>query len=146
MKLLIGIAIALLTISVVGCSSTAPDDSAYPIQPSQTLIETGRPIYQANCAGCHGDGATPPRLPFVPSHGNDGHTWHHPDRSLVGWILDGTGQPSSMPAFRGKLTESEVRAVLAYIKSFWSDDVLARQLDATEAYEEQVRERGTPGP
>ncbi len=80
------------------------------------------------------------------THSDDGHTWHHPDRNLVDWILDGTGQQSAMPAYRGKLTEAEIRAVVAYIKTFWSEELLNRQLDATAAYEEQIRERGTPGP
>ncbi len=41
-----------------------------------------------------------------------------------------------MPAYRGKLTEVEVRTIVAYIKTFWSEDILARQVDASQAYEE----------
>jgi mono/diheme cytochrome c family protein len=31
--------------------------------------------------------------------------------------------PSDMPAFKDKLTDEEIRAVLAYIESRWPDDV-----------------------
>jgi mono/diheme cytochrome c family protein len=34
------------------------------------------------------------------------------------------GYQSDMPAFKGKLSDAEIRAVLAYIESRWSDEVL----------------------
>jgi mono/diheme cytochrome c family protein len=33
------------------------------------------------------------------------------------------GYESDMPAFAGKLSDGEIRAVLAYIESHWSHDV-----------------------
>jgi mono/diheme cytochrome c family protein len=33
------------------------------------------------------------------------------------------GYESDMPAFAGKLSDQEIRAVLAYIASHWSDEV-----------------------
>jgi mono/diheme cytochrome c family protein len=34
------------------------------------------------------------------------------------------GYESDMPGFAGKLSDEEIRAVLAYIRSHWSRDVL----------------------
>ena len=37
------------------------------------------------------------------------------------------GYKSDMPAFKDILTDAEIWAVLAYIKSTWPDEILARQ-------------------
>ncbi len=94
------------------------------------LVTQGQGIYAQSCATCHGanlegamnwkqplpDGAMPP-----PPHDTSGHTWHHPDSLLINIILNG-GDPtynSKMPAFKGKLTDEEINAVLEFIKSKW---------------------------
>jgi len=96
-------------------------------------VARGETLYAANCAECHGanlegapdwkkplpDGSLPP-----PPHDSSGHTWHHPDALLLSIIADG-GDPaynSKMPPFKDKLTESEMIAVLDFIKSKWGKD------------------------
>ncbi len=103
---------------------------------SAEVIEQGRQIYADQCASCHGaqlegqpDWKTPlpsGRLP-APPHDADGHTWHHPDDILFRIVKEGTaaivggGYESDMPGFADLLSDAEIRAVLAYIKSTWPE-------------------------
>jgi mono/diheme cytochrome c family protein len=112
---------------VAGCS--APPD-----------LELGRKVYAQHCAACHGmklegqpDWRSPRangRMP-APPHDDTGHTWHHSDEVLFGITKNGlvppyapAGYQSDMPAFAGTLSDAEIHAVLAYIGSHWSDEVL----------------------
>lgn len=47
-----------------------------------------------------------------------------------------------MPAFRGVLTEDQVRDVIAYIKSGWPEQVRSNQESYTRQYEQQIEEFG----
>ena len=100
------------------------------------VIEEGRHVYAGQCASCHGaqlegqpDWKTPlpsGRLP-APPHDAGGHTWHHPDDILFRIVREGTaaivggGYESDMPGFADLLSDAEIRAVLAYIKSTWPE-------------------------
>lgn len=128
------IGIALGAMFVAGCggdrsTSTTAGTSADPI------VTLGRKVYQANCASCHGargegqSGWKTPRSDgtyLPPPHDSSGHTWHHSDRQLLDIIRRGgqaaygtNGFTSGMPAWGDRLTEGELTAVLAYIKTFW---------------------------
>jgi mono/diheme cytochrome c family protein len=70
----------------------------------------------------------------APPHNQEGHTWHHSDRILVEAIIEGgarlpdnIGGTSNMPAFGEILTDEEITAVLAYIKSSWPEDIRQMQ-------------------
>jgi mono/diheme cytochrome c family protein len=99
------------------------------------MVEQGAAIYAESCAACHGaklggqtdwrrrteDGRMP-----APPHDDSGHTWHHADRDLFTITKHGVGAvvpgyESDMPAFAGLLSDDEVKAVLAYIKTSWSE-------------------------
>ncbi len=129
----------------------APDPSSLtPLDPDQVAL--GERVYDEHCAECHGqnlEGEEGWQAPNEdnsfrsPPHDATGHTWHHSDAILVEAIrLGGTRLPadiggtSDMPAFAGILTEDEISAVLAYVKSTWPDDIRAIQWDMT------VREQG----
>ncbi len=77
------------------------------------------------------------RLP-APPHDASGHTWHHADQDLFALTKHGPapfappGYQSDMPAFADKLTDQEIRDVLAYIKSTWPPEIQARQTAITE--------------
>jgi mono/diheme cytochrome c family protein len=106
---------------------------------SAEKLELGKKIYVQECASCHGlklEGQPDWRRKLVngrmpaPPHDDSGHTWHHPDEVLFGITKHGLvppyappGYPSDMPAFAGKLSDAEIRAVLAYIASHWSAEV-----------------------
>lgn len=119
-----------------------PTELSYPIVSTEPLAALGKPIYATRCATCHGDAQTPPPLAAAPPHTDQGHTWHHQDRLLVEWILDGVPLATLMPKWRGTLTEEEVRAVVAYIKTFWSDEIRTRQTEGSAEYEKQIAEIG----
>jgi mono/diheme cytochrome c family protein len=105
-------------------------------------VAHGRAVYAAQCASCHGaDLEGQPdwrqrlpngRLP-APPHDASGHTWHHPDKVLFEITRDGIaahapkGYESDMPAFAPKLSDGEIWAVLAYIKSRWPAEIRERQ-------------------
>ena len=108
-------------------------------KPDPAQLASGQNVYAQHCAACHGaklEGQPNwrARLPNgrmpAPPHDDSGHTWHHPDAVLFGITKHGLvppyappGYESDMPAFAGKLSDAEIRAVLAYIESYWSKDV-----------------------
>jgi len=144
----IGIVI-MLAITVVWVGKDLKDAARAPdgfhIDPrDQSRVALGRSLYVGHCAACHGiklegqanwrerrpDG----RLP-APPHDESGHTWHHPDAVLFDMTRNGMvpgrtapeGYESDMPAYAGILSDEEIIAVLAYIKSTWGPDILALQ-------------------
>lgn len=105
------------------------------------LVVLGASVYAQRCASCHGTHLEGQanwqqhlpngRLP-APPHSAEGHTWHHSDRQLFEMTKNGPasivpGYESDMPAFKVDLTDHEIWAALAYIKSTWPGDVRARQ-------------------
>ncbi|GAB3090860.1 hypothetical protein GCM10027287_35530 [Bordetella muralis] len=109
----------------------------------------GKAIYAYTCAACHGaklqgqpnwrERLANGRLP-APPHDPTGHTWHHPDAVLFDLVKNGLipgrtappGYQSDMPAFGSALSDEQIIAVLAYIKSSWPPDVLSMQKEVTE--------------
>lgn len=96
---------------------------------SPEVVARGAAIYGSRCQGCHG-GPTGGRISDIPPpHNRNGHTWHHSDCQLEDLILNGfdrwdgkrPDQPR-MPAFKGTLSKEETRAVLAYIKTWWTPE------------------------
>jgi mono/diheme cytochrome c family protein len=119
-----------------------PTDGAVidPDDPAQ--VSLGEEIYAAQCASCHGedlqgqpdwqsrhaDGTYP-----APPHDDTGHTWHHADALLFdytkrgGAAVIGGSFKSNMPGFGDHLTDDEIRAVIAFIKSTWPPQIRQRQ-------------------
>jgi mono/diheme cytochrome c family protein len=133
---------ALMMTLAVACSSSETETLQFPVASSPELVQTGAEIYAANCVTCHGDSTGRDRQFNAPTHNSEGHTWHHPDRLLYQWVLDGPPLKTVMPAFRGQLSDEEVLAVIAYIKTFWTDEIVQYQNEGSIQYEEQVREFG----
>uniref|UniRef100_UPI003F491B10 c-type cytochrome n=1 Tax=Cupriavidus taiwanensis TaxID=164546 RepID=UPI003F491B10 len=137
----------------------APIDSGKAADARQLRIDTGDPvrvaqgrkIYAQQCASCHGaDLEGQPdwrqRLPSgrmpAPPHDASGHTWHHPDavlfaitkNGLVAGVTAPADYVSDMPAFGQSLSDADIIAVLAYIKSTWPRKLAAAQQEVTEQY------------
>ena len=115
----------LLLILLGACGGNAASEGSA-IDPDQ--LATGKRVYDANCAACHGpngEGQPNWKVPVngvfpAPPHNSSGHTWHHPDQVLLEVIAKGGGLPNSaMPAYADILTPDESGAVLDYIKTFW---------------------------
>jgi mono/diheme cytochrome c family protein len=105
-------------------------------------IRRGNVLYAARCAACHGanlegqpdwktagdDG----RLP-APPHDASGHSWHHDDELLFritkfgSEAVLGGDYKSNMKGFGGQLSDAEIRAILAFIKSTWPEEIRTRQ-------------------
>ncbi len=114
------------------------------------IIAQGRALYDQQCASCHGgklEGQPDwrSRLPSgrlpAPPHDASGHTWHHPAHVLFGIVKNGiqayapAGYESDMPAFGGALSDAEIWAVLAYIRSTWPEDIQRKH----QAFEQSSR-------
>jgi mono/diheme cytochrome c family protein len=134
--LVIGAGILLYDRIIVG----APEE----VGPERLAL--GRRVYDEHCAACHGtelegqpnwrqrnlDGFLP-----APPHDETGHTWHHPDQQLFAMTkygtaaLIGSDYKTVMVGFGEVLSDEDIRAVLAYIKSRWPENVRRRQAEIT---------------
>jgi mono/diheme cytochrome c family protein len=140
------VALGCCIVLTAGCAEPPGNDPrANPRDPAK--VAAGAKVYAQHCAACHGarlEGQPNwrTRLPNgrlpAPPHDESGHTWHHPDDVLFGITRYGlvpgryapSGYQSDMPAFDGQLSDDEIWAVLAYIKSHWkSPDVLAARAE-----------------
>lgn len=134
------------SLGITGAGNIGAGEGANPR--NRELVAQGQGIYQQHCATCHGaDGEGQPdwqqRLPNgrmpAPPHDSSGHTWHHPDPQLFLMVKKGVaalappGYQSDMPGYGGILSDREIFAVLAYIKSRWPQDILLRQEARTTA-------------
>ncbi|MFW8634993.1 c-type cytochrome [Cribrihabitans pelagius] len=104
-------------------------------------VEEGRKVYAEYCASCHGaslEGEPDWRqrdaggyLP-APPHDETGHTWHHADSQLLAITkfgveaLAGAGYRSRMGGYEELLSDAQMLAALAYIKSRWPADIIRR--------------------
>lgn len=120
---------------IAGCSkAAAPGEDPRADPHDAAKVALGAKVYAANCAVCHGVNLEGQpewrrRLPNgrmpAPPHDESGHTWHHADDQLFGITKNGiapyapAGYQSDMPAFAGKLSDDQIWAVLAFIKSHW---------------------------
>lgn len=118
--------------------------------PGPDLAE-GAALYQEHCAACHGaelqgqpdwrspgpDGVLP-----APPHDETGHTWHHDDRLLFDYVKlggertlaeRGVEMKSGMPGFGDVLSDRQIRAILAHIKSTWPEQIRAMQAEPSAA-------------
>lgn len=107
-------------------SEGLPTSQARLVSPG--VMETGRKVYAAQCAVCHGDEGrgTPPAFP--PLAGNQSITMSSPVNSirmvLNGGYAPGTKKnprPYGMPPFNHVLNDDEVAAVVTYIRVAWDN-------------------------
>jgi mono/diheme cytochrome c family protein len=112
-------------------------DAADPAQ-----VARGATVYRDHCAKCHGEDLRGEpdwqirrpsgELP-APPHDSSGHTWHHSDEQLFGLVKHGVARyappdyKTAMPSFVGTLSDADIRAVIAFIKSTWPEDIRTRQ-------------------
>lgn len=130
------LASSLALLLLAGCGTDARDG----IDPrNATQVAAGERVYHTYCAACHGAGLEGQpewrrRLPSgrlpAPPHDDTGHTWHHSNAELIAMVSHGMvpplapeGYESDMPAYADILTDEDIRAVLAFIQSHWSDEV-----------------------
>jgi len=104
-------------------------------QVAPQLLARGEQLFKQNCASCHGDRAQGApnwekpgpdgKYPAPPLDGS-AHAWHHPRVALIQVIKQGTQKiGGNMPAWQGKLSDSDIDAVIAYFQSLWPDEIYA---------------------
>lgn len=140
-------ALAVLAV-LVWFWQSPPPVQALQIDPTDpALVALGQEIYTAQCASCHGTALEgqpdwQQRLPNgrlpAPPHDQSGHSWHHPDAVLFDLTkygpvaMAGGDYVSDMPAFETILTDAEIMAAIAFIKSTWPEQVQSRQSEINE--------------
>ena len=108
------------------------------VRADSAAVARGTALYETHCVSCHREGGVgEPKVPWsirrpdlieaMPLN-ESSHAWHHSDEQLVTMILDGTQRSRRrMPVFRGVLTEADAADLIGYVKTFWSDRILACQ-------------------
>jgi mono/diheme cytochrome c family protein len=133
--------VAVLALALSACTERPASDGL-----KSADVTRGKQLHDMHCAACHGaklqgQPMWRERLPNgkfpAPPHDESGHTWHHPDSLLFNITKNGiepyapAGYQSDMPAFRDRLSDEDIRAVLAYIKSTWPDETRRLQAEVT---------------
>ncbi len=134
-----------LAVVLAAISASAAGDSLPMLDSKQ--VEAGRATYGQYCASCHGvegKGAANWREPNAegdlppPPHNEEGHTWRHSDADLYEMISKGWRDPFNktdrltMPPFDEILEPEEIAAVIAYLKSLWTEEQRLYQQEASE--------------
>ncbi len=98
------------------------------------VLAVGRTVYAARCAACHGErlqgqpgwrAGLRAEHPPAPALDAEGFAWHNPDRALVGIIRHGI-TARGMPAFADQLSDDDIWAIVAFMKSTWPDETRQR--------------------
>jgi mono/diheme cytochrome c family protein len=98
-------------------------------------LRRGGELFQQNCAVCHGNQAqgavnwqqrdAEGKFPAPPLNGT-GHAWHHPKPVLIDTIKKGTQRiGGSMPPWQGKLSDSDIKDIIAWFQAKWPDELYA---------------------
>lgn len=145
------------TVTLAGCTPPAapPPAPGTPVAASApasrghdvATVERGAKLFQENCAACHGANAQGApnwqqrgpdgKFPAPPLNGS-AHDWHHPKAVLVRTIKDGTARlGGSMPAWRDKLSDEEIEAIIAWFQSLWPEEIYA----AWKRMDDEAREK-----
>lgn len=133
----VAIAVSLGALAIIGTQIAwqARQAPTY-IEVDAGVIAMGKDLYSQRCASCHGiklegqpnwmqrkpDGKLP-----APPHDATGHTWHHSDADLFKIVKNGVqafagkDYKTDMPSFEATLSDDQIKATIAFIKSTWPE-------------------------
>lgn len=129
-----------LMLALAACTSARPPASS--ASPTPDPVATGREVYLRVCAQCHGEkGEGYANEMNAPALDSSEHAWQHADQQIYEWIVNGKpGLGRLMPAYGDQLNDQEVYAVIAYLHTLLTPQLLEMQQDIT------ARWPGTPQP
>ncbi|MDO6732704.1 c-type cytochrome [Marinovum sp. 2_MG-2023] len=138
----IKMATVMVCVAGIAGAETRPEDAAglFPYW-DEMAVSRGALLYDENCSACHGanlqgeadwrsrnlDGSF-----RAPPHDATGHTWHHADEQLFAItkfgteVVTGGAMATDMVGFQDVLSDDDILAVLAFIKSRWPQKIIAR--------------------
>jgi mono/diheme cytochrome c family protein len=102
-KVLVVLAVAAALLAIGMPANAAPDGAA---------------LYKAKCAMCHGPdgtGQTPTGKAMKVRDFTSADVQKQTDAELTKIVTDGKGK---MPVYKGKLTDEEIKALVAFIRTF----------------------------
>jgi mono/diheme cytochrome c family protein len=124
--------VGLIALTLTGCTLNNTQEA----QALLTPVDRGAELYNTHCLSCHQGDSGGGMMDMPPRHNANGHTWHHPDCQLIDTVLNGSGEMGQMmrqmmgvptdvppmPTFKEQLTAEEIEAILAYIKTWWTEE------------------------
>jgi mono/diheme cytochrome c family protein len=151
-RLLIGIGLTALSLTLlVIATGWSVSGIAFGTGPAwlfgPTREQQGERLYNAYCAQCHGGPVVEtPAVAYPPRHNASGHTWEHPSCELLDIVRDGGNDRTramhaaqgpaaavEMPAYKERLSDDDIVAILTYIKSMWTPQERVFQERATQS-------------
>lgn len=135
---------ATATPAEINLSFTAPENiptSTF----SDPVLRDGEKNFQLYCAHCHGYQAGGQAvgapgdterlgMKLVPPLDSTGNTWRYADQVLIDVITNGIQNPLNqypMLGWGNVLNDYQIRNLLRYIKTFWTDEQRAHQRQVT---------------
>ena len=118
--------------------ATAPAAITVARNADPQMLARGGALYRQHCATCHGaraEGAPnwqrpgpDGKYPAPPLDGS-GHAWHHTSAALEQTIRGGTIKLGGvMPAWGEKLSDAEIKAIVAWFQSLWPEEIYSAWL------------------
>jgi mono/diheme cytochrome c family protein len=138
----LAIVAVLSLLTFTSAHATADTTDHFADADNDALTAKGADVYAQNCSSCHGRRLQGQALwqlrdqyegRRAPPHDSTGHTWQHSDEDLFYMTKNGhfpaapPGLKSYMPAFAQSLSDGDIVAVLAFIKSRWPTGLRASQ-------------------
>lgn len=130
------------SLTVLGVATYARTSASFYHEPfadadDRTAVRRGAQLYGTYCSSCHGkqlEGAAgwdrPANIPLPPPHDASGHTWYHSDAALLNVVktgIRGRDGRLTMPAFAYQMSDQDILATLAFVKSKWPVGVRGSQ-------------------
>jgi Cu/Ag efflux protein CusF len=77
----------------------------------EVAVSNSSEIFKANCAECHGASGEGAKkgIPLI-----SGHALHHSEKEFIKQVK--TGEDKKMPAFKDRLSEEEIKAVVKFVR------------------------------
>ncbi len=120
--LIVGAVIVLVLLAGIGLRfATRPEvPEVTNADPSNTqLVSAGERLYTTRCSGCHGALSDEISNQAAPGLNGASQAAQRTNEELYEIIANGKG---TMPAFGNRLSESEIWAIVSFMRSAWQGD------------------------